>query len=296
MINEDLFQLEQQKRQAEKRKAQELFGSYKISKLTVKHPVFFVPGWTDEWAGCWQPLKESLKQILTNPDKIFVINFFLETIKCKSFLDFGEVLKPKIKRRIDLGQKFDVVGHSMGGLDIRAAFTQGNEPLLNCRKCITVATPHWGDNFGGMRYAASKSIFSRLADNLNPLKGTQYEQGKNLDPDYPPIKLVDTLENRKLFLERVDQLYQLKGTQDFVVKGSAILNPAGIEELYEVKSKEYTVEGVNHTGSIGICQDIRTMILIVHLLLDLPVPEDKNNFGDLLGGNYKPGENPDRFV
>ncbi len=227
---------------------------------------------------------------------MFFVNFVLESIKCKSFLDFGEVLKLKIRKRIGTEQKFDAVGHSMGGLDIRASITQGNDPLLSCSKCITVATPHWGDNFGGIRYSASKSVIKDLINHINPLKGAQFEQGKNLDPDYPPIQLINTPENRKLFLERVEQLYQLKGTQDFVVKGSAILNRAGIEDLYMAKSKEYTVEGVNHTGDIGICQDIRTMMVIVHLLSDLPIPQDENNFGVLPGGNYKPGDNPDRIV
>jgi len=36
--------------------------------------------------------------------------------------------------------------------------------------------------------------------------------------------------------------------------------------------------------------------LIVHLLLGLAVPEDANNYGNLLGGNFKPGDNQNRFV
>ncbi len=76
MANDDPFQLEQQKRLAEKRKAQDLFDLYKTKKLSLKRPVFFVPGWTDEWCGCWQPLRGVLKQILLTQRICFLLILF----------------------------------------------------------------------------------------------------------------------------------------------------------------------------------------------------------------------------
>ncbi len=259
--------------------------------------MFFVPGWTDNAGHCWDPLKKLVPQILTNPSHVTFINFEAESKNCQSFLDFGEYLKKKVKALVRGVEKYDLVGHSMGGLDIRAAITQGKDALTSCSTCITVATPHRGDNFGGVQYSSSKNFFlRRLINFFHPVKDYELVQGRNLDPDHAPIQLINTLENRRLFLERIERLYQLKGTQDFLVKGSAIMDKTGVETLYAKKSREYTVGGANHSGDIGIPQDIRTIVLIGHLLLELPVPQETVNLGLLREGVYTPEEEKDRFI
>ena len=67
---------------------------------------------------------------------------------CKSFFDFGDILKDKIHKRIGKRKHFDLVGHSMGGLDSVAAITDEEQTLKHVNKLITVATPHQGSELG----------------------------------------------------------------------------------------------------------------------------------------------------
>src|ERR1041385_581640 len=145
-----------QERQSQKDNAQALFDRYRKNKLTLKRPVFFVPGWTDEAGRCWDPLRQVLGEILTNPKDAVFINFEQDAKDCSSFYDLGARLNEKVRRRIDARAKFDCVAHSMGGLDVRAAITDGDKPLVHGSTCITVATPHRGDHLGGLRNILGK--------------------------------------------------------------------------------------------------------------------------------------------
>ncbi len=139
-----------EEREEQRKEAIAQLNEFKQNKITLEKPVFFVPGWTDETCQCWtgnEKNKDSIKTwfegMCFNSDLAYFINFEEESDECESFLDFGLFLKQKIERRIGDKQEFDIVGHSMGGLDTRAAVIQEN-PLLNINKCITVATPHRG--------------------------------------------------------------------------------------------------------------------------------------------------------
>lgn len=265
-------------------------NAFKQSKITLRRPVFFVPGWTDEDCKCWSKgqwgqlsIRQWLEDIVTNFSNAHFINFIDVTKDCKSFLDFGEVLKHKIWDLVGTDQEFDIIGHSMGGLNTRAAITQG-DPLLRTNKCLTVATPHQGDHLGGMQKFLRTSWFGKMIGKSTPY---HIEQGKNLDPDYEPIKIINTDESRRLFLERINRLYQFKGTRDFCVKGSAIMMDYGIEPLYKEKTEQIIVEGADHTGKIGICQDPRTILTIVKTLLDIELPRPDFNYGYIFKKNKK---------
>jgi len=143
-----------EEREEQKNDAIAQLNKFKNNKITLERPVFFVPGWTDESCQCWtadEENKDSVKTCLegmcSNFNFAHFVNFEEESDSCDSFLDFGVFLKQKIEKLIGDKQDFDILGHSMGGLDTRAAVIQ-ESPLLNINKCITVATPHWGDNFG----------------------------------------------------------------------------------------------------------------------------------------------------
>lgn len=278
MSSTDPVQEFKRAREKQAQEALEQLNTWKQDKIVLKRPVFFVPGWTDEDCKCWTlgeydkiPIKQWINDITKNFNEAHYITFIEETTNCKSFIDFGEALKTKIWNIIDKYTEFDIVGHSMGGLNARAAIAQG-EPLLNINKCLTVATPHQGDHLGGLNWWLIKRGFKAMS-------AYRAEQGKNLDPDYHPIKLINQIENRKLFLERINRLYQFKGTRDFCVKGSAIMSNDGIEQLYKEKTEELIVEGANHTGKIGICQDPRTIFTIIKILLDIQLPKPDFNYG-----------------
>lgn len=259
------------------------------AKITLKRPVFFVPGWTDEMCNCWakgewgrMSIKEWIGNVTQNPDKAYYINFIEETMKCKSFLDFGEVLKVKIWDIIGKNAEFDIAGHSMGGLDIRAAVAQG-EPLLNINKCLTVATPHQGDNLGGIDIGIRKFfLLGWIVNKVKPETPYQKMQSEGLDPDYEPIQLINEPNNKIAFLERIGKLYELKGSRDFTVKGSAYLDETGIApELCKSKIEKVEIPGADHTGKIGITQDPRTILAVLRILCDIDLERSKYNYGHI---------------
>ena len=109
------------------------------NKLELKRPVFFIPGWTDESCVCWMSpylsrgmcMKEWVPRIIKNPDLVNYVSFSnKESESCKSFFDFGDILKEKIWGRIGKKTDFDSVGHSMGGLDAVAAITDEEDTLV----------------------------------------------------------------------------------------------------------------------------------------------------------------------
>ena len=260
----------------------------KEKKIHLKRPVFFVPGWCDEsctwWKGPYkniQGISQWITQVADNPDEVTYIDFSNETAQCNSFLDFGEVLKKKIWSVIDKNTSFDLVGHSMGGLDIRAALTQG-QPLLNCHVCVTADTPHQGDNFGGAANALAKYAPHLLAK-IDPITSYQVKQVKNMDPNYPPIQLINQLDNRRLFLNCVDKFFQFSGTRDWIVMDSAFMDNTGIEDICKQKVVSIPVQGCEHVGIKGITLDPRTVLAIIDMLLDIKI-ELGLNHGDFPGG------------
>ena len=281
-----------EKRKKQKQGAIDKLNTLIKNKIQLKRPVFFVPGWTDESCACWIKsernnicIKDWFDKICSNPEDSRYINFEKETSQCKSFLDFGEVLKNKVWDYIGKDKEFDIVGHSMGGLDIRAALI-AEKALLNVRNCLTVATPHQGDNFGGMNTWLRNTPFIRsLVNKIMPEKPYQILQGMALDPDYEQIKFINTPENKTLFLQMVEKLCQFKGTMDFTVKGSAYINETGINgQLCKDKIVPVEIDGADHVGKIGITQDPRTVLTIVMILLGLKREDSKENHGIFIGG------------
>ena len=92
----------------------------KSNKLRLDRPVFFVPGWTDEAAAAWrQPLdghrciEQWFKDVVSNPEFVYFVDFSAEATSCQSFLDFGEVLKKQVRAVVKDGGIFDLVCYSM---------------------------------------------------------------------------------------------------------------------------------------------------------------------------------------
>ena len=208
-------------------------NEYKVSKIHLKRPVFFVSGWGDESCTWWigpkegsQGISQWIDQIADNREQATFITFEKETASCKSFSDFGDYLKNQIPAVTGSGQQFDLVGYSMGGLDIRAALTQGNS-LLNCQTCITADTPHQGNHFGGILETV-ETYAPDLMNQVDNIPLYQQKQAANMDPNSGPMKIINSLANRQLFLSRVNKFYQFKGTRDALVMGSCFMDLTGL--------------------------------------------------------------------
>jgi len=163
-------------------------------KIKLERDIFFVAGWTDQACLSWtEPYMESgvdrrtgweytikdWEHIVENPEKMHYIKLVendsaINIVKNKdgkvrkveftsdssyrytNFFQFAELVKSKIR---ETGAKeFDLVGHSMGGLDIISAVTMDRklddypevkdfiktDPLEGLGLLVTVATPYKG--------------------------------------------------------------------------------------------------------------------------------------------------------
>ena len=265
-------------RRKQKKKALAQLNVWKQDKITLKRPVFFVPGWTDEDCKCWKfpyrkgyiPIKEWISTISKNPKIVHYIVFSEKGSKrCKSFFDFADILKGKIWRSIGKRKSFDLVGHSMGGLDSVAAIIDKDKPLTNVYNLVTVATPHQGSELGEIG-----PIFRRY-------KPHHAIQCINLDPDQLPIKFINKLEVRKTLIERINKLYCLMGTRDMAVMRSARFNKEGLNRKFYKKKVKLVEEfgGATHSQKFGITLDPRATLSIIQILLDIKLPKSDFNYG-----------------
>lgn len=277
MSNGDSVQKEIEERKRQKQNALDKLSELSSKKIEIKRPVFFVPGWTDESCVCWKtsylksytPIKDWISSIAKNGEMANFVTFSdKETKACSSFLDLGDILKTKIWDVIGNNEEFDLVGHSMGGLDSVAAITDNVEPLKNVHNLITVATPHQGSELGEIG-----PVF-RKYERHHAL------QCLNLDPDQPSIKLINKLDVRKRLLENVNKLYCLMGTRDMAVMRSARFNKEGIDkDFYKEKVEIIEFGGATHSQKYGITQDPRVILAIINLLIGIEPEKPKYNYG-----------------
>ena len=199
--------------------------------------------------------------IVANLGHVYLLNFYAESKKCESFFQFGELVKMKVWAILGRKTEIDMVGHGMGGMTIRAAICSG-EPLLNVHTCVTIATAH-----GGSQRARSNNFsgkwFSKLIDLFFSEKAYHDHQANNLEFDSEPMKAINTLMNRRLFLERIRELFQISQATEKNVSPHSILKNKGVETLYQEKVREFTIEGAK-----DILQDPRTIHAIIEILLN----------------------------
>jgi len=243
------------------------------SKIELERPVFFVPGWTDESCFNWKygyrnqaPMKVWASKITKNPAMLNFTTFTLEESKsCVSFIDFGKILKDNIESKIGKQQEFDLIGHSMGGLDIRAAIAIHG--LKNAYNCITVATPHKGTDLAG------------IAAKINNYPAHHKIQCQNLDPDYEPIQKINSLENRKAFLGGICKLYQFVGSRDMAVMKSAKIDKKGLSTALCDKIVTVEIGGATHSAEGGITRDVRVVLAIINIFMGVELEQPKRNYG-----------------
>ncbi len=273
-------------RAAERATALRRLEKFKEEKISLQRDVFFVPGWSDEKARYWLELcpngyttmNNQIKMVTLNPEKVHFVTFSdEESEKCESFLDFAKILKKRIDNEVGLKTPIDLVGHSMGGLDIVAAITQEPNPLLNVKRCITIVTPHRGSDLGQYQY-----IIREIIDQ----KPHWAIQGKYLSPKYKPIRILQNLETRKTLLNRIEKLYTFTGTRDKVTFGVTRIQNDGLDsKFYREKVTDFpAIDGACHSSECGlpvqaITQDCRTIVNILDILSGVNIDIKEGNYG-----------------
>lgn len=285
----DPVQEERRKRERQKERALDKLRSLAGQGITLKRPVFFVPGWTGEEGKAWKgydakvlpghgPVRAWIDRIIRKPDRTSRISYIIfskeESRNSKSFLDFAEILKARVRGKVaSQDEPIDLIGHSMGGLDIVAAITQGQDPLLNVNNCVTVASP-----LRGVAYAR----FIKELDKLLPWLDWEphhHVQIRNMGHRSNPISKINSLENRVKLLERISAFYQLEGTQDMRVMRSARLRTDGLPNSLKQKITHLIIEGASHSGAAGITHDPRAVLYLISIILGIPIEQPTRNYG-----------------
>lgn len=269
-------------REKQKREALARLEALVEERPKLQRHVFFVPGLTDERNGAWTDThskqytaaKEWAVRIFPNAREFAHCITFTDTESkaCSSFRDFSVYLKEKIWKIVDENEPIDVVGHSMGGLDLRAAIVAQKEPLLHVKSCITVATPHEG------------AIIARLRKDFNfirRLSDYHMTQSGNLRPACGDMKWINSDTNRRLLLERIEKLYCFSGTKDYAVFASSRARMDQFAKELGQPIEYLIIEGATHGGRESITQDVRTLDHVFRALLGRPLylkPGNRGNF------------------
>ncbi|MBL7131737.1 MAG: hypothetical protein ISS45_10140 [Candidatus Omnitrophica bacterium] len=263
--------------------------SYKQNKLILQYPVFFIPGWTGEDCAAWQelypkipkqykkyylPAKYWIEKIIGNKESAHFITFTEEESESSpSFFELGRHLKRKLLN-ITNNRPFNLVGHSMGGLDIRSAIIDEGQPVLNVKNVITVGTPNNGTFMAGL--LRFKSVL-KLLRRFKKFKSHHITQGYNLYSGSEPIKKINALENRLKLLNGIEKFYIFMGLRDGTVGGSPKLDKAGLQrELYEDRVKVIQTSSAEHSGKDGITQDPRLFLPTIKVLCGIELKDNYN--------------------
>jgi len=253
--------------------------------LTLKRPVFFVPGWTDDICTGWTipyssgntSMKDWGERVFSNPELAYYLNFSkADSDSYDSFLDCSRIIRDRVRRLLGPKKEFDILGHSMGGLDIRAAVIDDKDPLLGVNNCIFVGVPNEGSQWGDLCKA-------HLISSRKKLTAAQIIQGVNMDPDHPIIQTINHIELKRLFLKNINRLYNLRGWKDTAVFGRSRFQYPGMEAEFPGKVMEMNYDGTTHTGRNGMTQDPRLIADIVRILLELPLAAPRLNYGNIGG-------------
>lgn len=263
--------------------------TYKTNKITLEYPSFFIPGWTGENCAAWKepylgvrkkyrkyykPVMNWLEEIVTNKNNAHFIEFsYEESDRSESFLEMGQYLKKKILN-IAGTQPINLIGHSMGGLDIRAALLDEKEPVLNAKNIITVGTPNNGTPEAGI---LGNALIKKIISKFKKFRPSQIIQGVNLSCSSEPMRYINTLENRVKLIERVEKFFILMGLKDFTVRISPKLDKDGIDEnKYNEVVKVIQTSSAEHSGKNGITQDPRLLLPMVKILCGIEIKDDFN--------------------
>lgn len=293
---------------------------FKDDKIKLKRDVFFVPGWTDQACICWtEPYTEAgidrrkgweytikdWEYIVENPEKMHYLQLVendgaIQIIRNKkgkikkvefssdptynytNFFQFAELIKSKIRNEIGRSNinEYDLVGHSMGGLDIIAATVLDSDmdnypeirdfiktkPLDGVGLLITVATPYKGSFPADLvKHTKIDEIFKpEWTDDIR-------KQCENMAFDSEFIKIINQPVIRKRLLKNARiTVHTFSGGDDRAV------NPE--YALIEDAENHKPFNLVSHSQRMGITQDPRVILAIINLLLGIEPEKPKYIF------------------
>jgi hypothetical protein len=250
----------------------------KHPKLLNRH-LFLVPGITDELAGCWQWLELQGRRLIPNWDSYVTVVTFerlgtpASTIPATDFIDFGAYVHEIILRTCgpsgsDSAQ-FDIVCHSMGGLDTFSCFVPllGRYPELGplpvARYLITLDTP-WRGVLSWDKRCAQKDI----SDQQWPGRRTQCPA---LQPGSD--QLVDLTRNRSALAGKVERVVCMSADREGPIEvewsSSNLFSDTTPQTTWQTSPsyRAHMIPGTCHSGIGGITWSPITIAQIFNYLL-----------------------------
>jgi len=255
--------------------------SFRSNKIKLQRPVFFVPGWTGEDSGTWtrrsriytfrtakyyRPIKAWIADIIQNPASAIYVTFSDQESKVSSdFIELGRYLKMKVVSAVGESD-VDLVGHSMGGLTIRAACTEPEPQAFRANAVVTIGTSNNGNpEFGLLSFDWVKSLASRFIHSAH-----HRAQLRSMYEKSVAMTRINSPESRGTLLKSVNSFWVLMGMKDLVVRGSPKLSSKDVSEsLFDEKVRTLQIIGAEHTGGRSLTQDPRVILPVIKILCGL---------------------------
>lgn len=287
-----------------KTKARLELRKFANKRIKLKRDVFFVPGWTDEGCMCWtEPYTEGgidrrqgweytvkdWEYIIENPEKMHYLKLVdnedtIQIIRNKkgkvqkvefktdstenyaNFFQFAELIKRKIQSTG--AREFDLIGHSMGGLDIISAAVLDAEqdnypevkefittkPLSGIGLLITVSTPYKGSDPATL--AKRTKLDEIFCKSWSP--GVR-QQCNNMAFDSKFIEIINKSDIRKRLLNRVSIGVHTFGSRNDRAVAYEYTQIEGATNHSEIVLAQ-------HSQRMGITQDPRVHLELFNLL------------------------------
>jgi pimeloyl-ACP methyl ester carboxylesterase len=259
-------------------------------KLTLQRTLYLVPGFEDETAGCWLKGPNAIGDIwgpsvftnwqmaVASRDKantakwkwanVRVLDFDAAVIR-PSFLTFADVVRAAINEDYPDDQssmgEFDVVGHSMGGLDAFAALVDDVDPNRS------VPVPPAERIARAFNFVSMDTPYRGIPNWKARLKMTA--QGKEaqctaMAPDSPELKLLDAAASRlvdraiRITTYGVDSVAQVE-----VISGDLYADAGRFaQERHAADYRFFQIPGASHSGPQGITQSVITIANLFYTL------------------------------
>ena len=263
--------------------AEKWLDELRAKKLKLNRHLFLVPGITDETAECWRWIDLWGSSVIADwGDASRTIISFAQLgnggHSQATFVDFGDYVRRRIAQVVGSpGQsnvaQFDVVCHSMGGLDSVAAlvpllgqYDYSNIPIPRPRYLITLDTP-----FRGVQNWKIRCARGDVADQAWPGRPTQCQA---LAPGSPQLDAL--LQNRNALSGTVDHVVCMSADRELPIEvdwpSSDLWSDGDPDGAWGGATSYHAqmIPGTCHSGIGGITWSPITIAQIFNFLLFTP--------------------------